>query len=510
MRGVVLAWLLLATAFALRHGGLRGGAAADAVCDVPAAERLLPVALGTLKDLSAATLAQWEEAAAALAAAPVKVPTKKDENGVGVGPLPCRAVFLREALLSLFVRAYGGAKEAVLASWVGGGFKDAPGQKQAGARPEQLSGPFIAKKRLPASSNVAFFGDLHGNLEAFVAELRLLQTSNILGDDLVVAGNNLIVLCGDLVDRGPAPLEVLALALTLRLRNPDKVLLVQGNHEGFGMLEKYGTTHAADVKYGGTNVLRAKVRIAAKTDKKPNSGKSTETTILDQLYVVLQTFPVAAFVTVGAGEKWAMAMHGAFEPSVNVAGFLADAAPTAHAAIGAPGSGVSALRYDLWAAAYFSGNNANAQPKGNTAVPEQNRKLDTDSAPTWNRLAQAGGPNLGFQWGDFFSTFDKPATASSVLEYTPNRGYKFTQRLTMEWMAVSFSFLTHAALRAPRAAHPLARRRQPSTAPRVPRRAYRALFQYAGKQRCCDFQRTPAFRRVALLSQCQARPCYPL
>jgi hypothetical protein len=219
---------------------------------------------------------------------------------------------------------------------------------------------------------------------------------------------------------------------------------------------------------------------------------------------------VAAFVTVGAGEKWAMAMHGAYEPSVNVAGFLADAAPTAYAAIGAPGSGVSALRYDLWAAAYFSGSNANAQPKGKKAVPEQNWKLDTDSAPTWSRLEQAGGPNLGFQWGDFFSTFDPPATpagtaSSSVLEYTADRGYKFTEQLTMEWMAVSFFFLTHAALRAPRAAHPLARRRQPSTACRAVRTA--PLFQYAGKQHCCDFQRTPAFRPLARRSQFNAWPC---
>jgi hypothetical protein len=245
--------------------------------------------------------------------------------------------------------------------------------------------------------------------------------------------------------------------------------------------------------------------------QKVNSGgKSTETTLLGQLYGVLQTFPVAAFVTVGAGEKWAMAMHGAYEPSVNVAGFLADAAPTAYAAIGAPGSGVSALRYDLWAAAYFSGSNANAQPKGKKAVPEQNWKLDTDSAPTWSRLEQAGGPSLGFQWGDFFSTFDRPATpagtaSSSVLEYTADRGYKFTEQLTMEWMAVSFFFLTHAALRAPRSAHPLARRRQPSTACRAVHPA--PLFQYAGKQHCCDFQRAPAFRPLARLSQFHAWPC---
>ena len=149
-----------------------------------------------------------------------------------------------------------------------------------------------------------------------------------------------------------------------------------------------------------------------------------------------------------------------------------------------------------------------------------------------NRLAQAGGLMLILLYVmAIFAPFIAPDALSSystsnitrfhpptpVSFRDPETGafgrpfvFKYTQQLTMEWMAVSFSFLTHAALRAPRAAHPLARRRQPSTAPRVPRRAYRALFQYAGKQRCCDFQRTPAFRRVALLSQCQARPCYPL
>ena len=430
-RLLLVASLVSPSTASLRHGVLRGGGAAldqDNACKFTTSKaRVLPVALGTLPHLRSAKLEHWEEAARELARAPSLGSLRLQQ-----GPFPCRAVFSLKALVQLVADSHRAAREVVRSRWVGGGFVDA---KAAGGQPasaESLTGPFLARKRLPAGAHVAFFGDLHGDLAAFVAELRILRNENIIDSSLGVVGDNLLVLCGDLVDRGRAPLEVLALALTLRLLNPSRVLLVRGNHEDLRMLDKYGTTMAADVKFGGHDTLGQRVNIKS-------VGK--QSTILEQISLAFDTFPVAAFITVGASTHWAMAMHGAFEPSVNVAGFLADtASPDGFAAIGAPGSGVSALRYDLWAQEYFSGRNAPPRP-ANVPQPARAQQLDADKAPTWARLDEAQGPSLGFQWGDFFARFDMPAepamgAARGVLQYTPKRGYQITQKLTREWMAV--------------------------------------------------------------------------
>jgi len=431
----------IVAAASLRHAGLRGADAREArgsaeQCDVPESERVLSVAMGSIANLKDASLTQWEEAARALASAPVK----KSADKLSI-ELPCRAVFTRQAFYNLAKSSSEEAHDVILASWLGGGFVDAKGAggQAAAERPKLLTGPFVAKKRLSLASYVAFFGDLHGELTALVTELRMLRKTNLLSEDLVLKGNVLLVFCGDLVDRGPAPFEVLALTLALRLRNPTNVLLVRGNHEHLGMWNKYGAIQAADAKWGVADALGV-----ADMQKE---GEKASSAIMTPLSAALNTFPVAAFITVGArpDAKWAMAMHGAFEPSVNVAGFLAANSLDGFAAIGAPGSGVSAMRYDDWAHAYFSGSDAPPQP---TNPFKQMRPLDTDTAPTWARLADANGPPLGFQWGDFFSSFDKPTTVNDVLSFRDNRGYKFTQQLTKEWMKVSFR--ARSALRARR------------------------------------------------------------
>lgn len=82
----------------------------------------------------------------------------------------------------------------------------------------------------PDADPVLLIGDIHGDLEAleFVLEKR---------DEM---GIEHILFLGDYVDRGPKGVEVLLELFRLKLREPENVLLLRGNHETVEMNLYYG------------------------------------------------------------------------------------------------------------------------------------------------------------------------------------------------------------------------------------------------------------------------------
>ena len=74
------------------------------------------------------------------------------------------------------------------------------------------------------SGEVIFVGDTHGDLEA---------TEKTISSYL--KQRNKLVFLGDYVDRGPASLENVNILLEQKIRHPDSLYLLMGNHEGYAM-----------------------------------------------------------------------------------------------------------------------------------------------------------------------------------------------------------------------------------------------------------------------------------
>ena len=81
------------------------------------------------------------------------------------------------------------------------------------------------------SGRVIFVGDTHGDLEATDRVIRRY-----------LKPRNKLVFLGDYVDRGPASLENINLLLEQKIKHPNSLYLLMGNHEGYAL----GSFHPAD------------------------------------------------------------------------------------------------------------------------------------------------------------------------------------------------------------------------------------------------------------------------
>ena len=89
-------------------------------------------------------------------------------------------------------------------------------------------------------------GDIHGQFD------DLLEIFDVGGE---VPETNYIFL-GDFVDRGYNSVETFIFLLTLKIKYPNRITLLRGNHESRQITQAYGLYEESQRKYGSVNVWR--------------------------------------------------------------------------------------------------------------------------------------------------------------------------------------------------------------------------------------------------------------
>ena len=96
------------------------------------------------------------------------------------------------------------------------------------------------------SSPVTICGDIHGQFE------DLLELFKVGGE---IPFTNYVFL-GDYVDRGFKSVETILYLLVLKVKHPDRITLIRGNHECRGITQQYGFYDECVRKFGSLNVYR--------------------------------------------------------------------------------------------------------------------------------------------------------------------------------------------------------------------------------------------------------------
>lgn len=117
--------------------------------------------------------------------------------------------------------------------------------KQTGADKNQQPAAtrFVQKLEIPNNAQVKFLTDLHGEAQTLCDWLKQGQKNGFFSKNnpfKIAKPTDYIILLGDYVDRGPDSMATLINVMQLYLNNPDRVIIIKGNHEDRNIYTHYG------------------------------------------------------------------------------------------------------------------------------------------------------------------------------------------------------------------------------------------------------------------------------
>ena len=98
----------------------------------------------------------------------------------------------------------------------------------------------FAIKRKIDNSDIYIIGDIHSSLHSLLDIIFDLRRKNVFINEnsFELKQNKYIIFLGDIIDRGPYNVELLVFIFMLQLKNEDRVIIINGNHEDATQYEK--------------------------------------------------------------------------------------------------------------------------------------------------------------------------------------------------------------------------------------------------------------------------------
>ena len=155
------------------------------------------------------------------------------------------------------------------------------------AQPIIESQPMVLKIRAP----IKLFGDVHGQYSDLMRFFDLYGTPYENGQDGDIESFDYLFL-GDFVDRGSHSLETICLLLALKIKYPDQVHLIRGNHEDRWINNGFGFSEECAIRLG----------------EDPNEDDS----VFNRFNTLFDYLPLAAIV-----EEKIICLHGGIGSSLN-------------------------------------------------------------------------------------------------------------------------------------------------------------------------------------------------
>ncbi len=269
--------------------------------------------------------------------------------------------------------------------------------------------PFAQKVVVPSGSKVAFFGDLHGNIDSVVKILTFLKKNAYLDDNLkIIKKDFYMMFLGDYVDRGSHGVEVMYLLLSLKIANPNNVFLVRGNHED----------RLLNTVYGFRNELRSKYPLMQHDE-------------IESVFRCYDFMPTVIFLGSGASNDFIQCCHGGMEIGYCAKELLNMPYSIAYQALGTI-SRIESVR---------------ELPGG--LKQEVLKKIPQKEIANFMPTQPTQPVTLGFMWNDFIEQSEN--YSSALIDYSNGRGWIYGKQLTALLLAKNSS--KNARIRAVFRAH---------------------------------------------------------